>query len=140
MHITNTCKQTVSTENGHREHQQAPKTSCLTLSGPFLFISLMALKPWCPLSLFQAWLSYMLMDLTFAETESCQYNDFTGPAGCTMSQGDKNLKKKTCPGPPLCCQTAAVRQLKLDLDSMHNMTGSHRTPLFTPNDIGIGTV
>lgn len=60
------------------------KTRCLTLSGRFLFIALMALEPCCPLSLLQAGLSCMLMDLTFAKTKPCHCNDFTDPAGCMV--------------------------------------------------------
>lgn len=52
-------------------------------------------------------------DLTFTEAKPCRYDDFSSPAWCTVSQGDRNLKKKTYPGPPT---GGAVRQLRLDLD------------------------
>lgn len=97
------------------------KTRCLTLSGRFLFIALMALEPCCPLSFFQAWLSCMLMDLTFAETKPCRNKDFTSPAGCTVGWWDRTLKKKTYPGPPWCHQTVVVRLLKIYLNIIHNM-------------------
>lgn len=97
------------------------KTRRLTLSGRFLFIAPMALEPCCPLSLFQAWLSSMLMDLTFAETKPCRYNDFTGPAGCTVDWWDRTLEKKTQPGPPRCRQTAVARLLKIYLNIPRNM-------------------
>lgn len=77
------------------------KTRCLTLSGRFLFIALVALELCCPLSLFLARLSCMLMDLTFAETKPCRYDDFTGSAGCVVGCWDRSLKKTTFPEPPL---------------------------------------
>lgn len=82
----------------------------LTLSGRFLFLAVTALEACCPLSLFQAWLSCMLMDITFGETKPCHYNDFNGTAGCLVGWWDKTLKENAYPGPPRCCQTAAVTQ------------------------------
>lgn len=88
------------------------KTRRLTLSGRFLFIAPVALEPRCPLSSFQAWLSCMLMDLTFAETKPCRYDDINGPAGCLAGWWDRTLKEKTHPGPPWCPQTVVVRLLE----------------------------
>lgn len=125
MHITNTCvnrhtRQVGERHSVSREWPQGTstdtKTRCLTHSGRFLFIALMALEPCCPLSLFQAWLSCMLMDLTFAETKPRHYNDFTGPAGCRVGWWDRTLKKKTYPGPPWCRQIVVVRLLKIYLN------------------------
>lgn len=81
------------------------KTRHLTLSGQFLFIGPVSPEPCCPLSLVQAWLSCILMVLTFAETMPCRYNDFTAPVGCPVRWWGMILKEKTFPGPPLgCCQ------------------------------------
>lgn len=114
----------VSPESGHGAHQQTPKHAVLH-SGRFLFIALMALEPCCPLSLFQAWLSCMLMDLTFAETKTCRYNDFTGPAGCLLRWWDRTLKKNTHPGPPRYHQTVRERLrytlLEIHCNVMHNI-------------------
>lgn len=91
------------------------RTRYLTFSGRYLFIALVALEPCCPLSLFQARLLCMLMDLTFAETKPCLYNNFTCPAGYTVGWWDRTLKKKTYPRPPWCHQAVVVMLFNRDL-------------------------
>lgn len=94
VHITDACKHTCclqSTSTGSTNTlPHAPRMIPIHICrGPrallsFAFVSGLA----------------FVTDLTFTEAKPCRYDDFSGPAGCTVSHGDRNLKKKTYPGPP----------------------------------------
>lgn len=98
VHITRACKHTrclqTMTTGGSNRHRNTPPYSLWVIPihirhGPqallsFAFVSGLA----------------FVTDLTFTEAKPRRYDDFSGPAGCTESQGGRNLKKKTYPGPP----------------------------------------